>query len=138
LVLREVKREMLDSLKQEVLDANLALPKHGLVTFTWVNVSGINRSEKLMVIKPSGVPYGELEKKDMVVDFSGKVVEGDHKPSSDTPTHLVLYKKILLSEELFIHMHHGQQVGRRLKKEYLLLPQHMQIIFMELCLARGR
>src|SRR5690625_186169 len=84
---------MLDSLKQEVLDANLALPKHGLVTFTWVNVSGINRSEKLMVIKPSGVPYGELEKKDMVVDFSGKVVEGDLKPSSDTPTHLVLYKK---------------------------------------------
>jgi len=85
---------MLDSLKQKVLDANLALPKHNLVNFTWGNVSGVNRGEKLIVIKPSGVPYEELNKKDMVVvDFSGKVVEGDLKPSSDTPTHLVLYKK---------------------------------------------
>lgn len=84
---------MLEDLKQQVLEANLELPKHGLVTFTWGNVSGIDRERGLFVIKPSGVPYEELKAADMVVlDLKGNVVEGDMRPSSDTPTHLVLYQ----------------------------------------------
>ena len=84
---------MLEELKQRVLEANLALPKHNLVTFTWGNVSGINREENLIVIKPSGVPYDDLKIEDMVVvDFDGNIVEGKLKPSSDTPTHIILYK----------------------------------------------
>ncbi|WP_248927000.1 L-ribulose-5-phosphate 4-epimerase [Paenibacillus hamazuiensis] len=84
---------MLEQLKQEVLEANLDLPKYRMVTFTWGNVSGIDRSEGFVVIKPSGVPYEELKRDDMVVvDLDGNVVEGKLKPSSDTPTHLVLYK----------------------------------------------
>lgn len=84
---------MLDKLKEQVLQANLALPEHGLVTFTWGNVSGIDREKGLVVIKPSGVPYPSLRKEHLVVvDLDGNKVEGDLKPSSDTPTHLVLYK----------------------------------------------
>lgn len=84
---------MLEDLKEKVLEANLALPKYNLVTFTWGNVSGVSRDDNLIVIKPSGVPYEELKKEDMVVvDFDGNIVEGDLKPSSDTPTHIVLYK----------------------------------------------
>lgn len=84
---------MLEDLKQQVLEANLELPKHGLVTFTWGNVSGIDRERGLFVIKPSGVPYEDLKAADMVVlDLKGNVVEGDLRPSSDTPTHLVLYQ----------------------------------------------
>lgn len=84
---------MLERLKQDVLEANLLLPKHGLVTFTWGNVSGIDRASGLVVIKPSGVPYDGMTAEDMVVvDLDGNVVEGKWKPSSDTPTHLVLYK----------------------------------------------
>lgn len=84
---------MLDRLKEQVLEANLALPKHQLVTFTWGNVSGICRKENLVVIKPSGVPYDQLKKEDMVVvDLEGHVVEGKLNPSSDTPTHIALYK----------------------------------------------
>lgn len=84
---------MLEQLKKEVLDANLQLPKHGLVTFTWGNVSGIDREQGLVVIKPSGVPYEELKLDDLVVvDLEGKVVEGNLRPSSDTPTHLGLYR----------------------------------------------
>ena len=84
---------MLEKLKHEVLEANLLLPKHGLVTFTWGNVSGIDREIGLVVIKPSGVPYDGMTVDDMVVvDLDGKVVEGKWKPSSDTRTHLVLYK----------------------------------------------
>ncbi len=84
---------MLDTLKQSVLEANLALPKYGLVTFTWGNVSAIDRKENLVVIKPSGVEYDTMTVADMVVVdlFTGKVVEGTKKPSSDTPTHLELY-----------------------------------------------
>lgn len=85
---------MLEELKQQVLEANLALPKYGLVTFTWGNVSGFDKESGLVVIKPSGVPYEDLKTSDLVVlDLDGNVVEGDLKPSSDTPTHLVLYKK---------------------------------------------
>ncbi|MBQ5987805.1 MAG: L-ribulose-5-phosphate 4-epimerase [Clostridia bacterium] len=84
---------MLESLKQQVLEANLLLPKFGLVTFTWGNVSAIDRETELVVIKPSGVPYEGMTAEDMVVvDLSGKVVEGKWKPSSDTPTHVELYK----------------------------------------------
>ncbi|USB31959.1 L-ribulose-5-phosphate 4-epimerase [Paenibacillus sp. YPG26] len=84
---------MLEALKQQVLEANLALPKHHLVTFTWGNVSGIDREKGLIVIKPSGVPYEELKAEQMVVvDMEGRVVEGELRPSSDTPTHVVLYR----------------------------------------------
>lgn len=84
---------MLEQLKSEVLQANLDLPKHGLVTFTWGNVSGIDRERGLVVIKPSGVPYETMTVDDMVVvDLDGNVVGGHRKPSSDTPTHLVLYR----------------------------------------------
>ena len=77
---------MLEQLKQEVLEANLLLPKYGLVTFTWGNVSGIDRDKGLMVIKPSGVEYDGMTAEDMVVVEleTGKVVEGRWKPSSDT------------------------------------------------------
>ena len=86
---------MLEQLKAEVLAANLALPAHQLVTFTWGNVSAVDRASGLMMIKPSGVEYDEMQAEDMVVvDIaSGKVVEGNKKPSSDTPTHLALYRR---------------------------------------------
>ncbi len=85
---------MLESLKKEVLEANLLLPKYGLVTFTWGNVSAVDRESGMMVIKPSGVEYDGMKAEDMVVvDLStGKVAEGKYKPSSDTPTHLELYR----------------------------------------------
>ena len=84
---------MLEQLKQKVLKANLDLVKHNLVTFTWGNVSGIDREKGLVVIKPSGVEYDTMTADDMVViDLDGNVAEGKWKPSSDTPTHLVLYK----------------------------------------------
>ncbi len=84
---------MLDDLKKEVLNANLALPKHNLVTFTWGNVSAIERSLGYVVIKPSGVSYEDMKADDMViVDLEGNIIEGALKPSSDTPTHLALYR----------------------------------------------
>ena len=84
---------MLQELKQKVLKANLDLVKHNLVTFTWGNVSGIDRENGLVVIKPSGVEYDNMTAEDMVViDLEGNIVEGKWKPSSDTPTHLALYK----------------------------------------------
>lgn len=83
---------MLESLKEKVWKANMELPKYGLVTFTWGNVSGIDREKGLVVIKPSGVEYDGMSIEDMVVvDLEGNVVEGKWKPSSDTPTHLALY-----------------------------------------------
>ena len=84
---------MLEALKEQVLAANLLLPQHGLVTFTWGNVSGIDRERGLVVIKPSGVAYDAMTADDMVVvDLNGTVVEGRYRPSSDTPTHIELYK----------------------------------------------
>ena len=84
---------MLEQLKKTVCDANLLLPKYGLITFTWGNVSAIDRETGLVVIKPSGVSYEEMKPEDMVVvDLDGKVVEGTLRPSSDTPTHVELYK----------------------------------------------
>ncbi|MDH6342193.1 L-ribulose-5-phosphate 4-epimerase [Parabacteroides sp. PM6-13] len=84
---------MLEKLKEEVFVANLDLVKHGLVIFTWGNVSAIDKETGLVVIKPSGVSYETMKAEDMVVvDLEGKIVEGRMKPSSDTPTHLALYK----------------------------------------------
>ena len=84
---------MLEELKKEVCEANLLLPKYGLVTFTWGNVSAIDRASGLFVIKPSGVEYDGMSPDDMVVmDLDGNRVEGKYKPSSDTPTHLELYR----------------------------------------------
>jgi len=84
---------MLEELKEEVYRANIDLTKHGLVIFTWGNVSGIDRVRGLVVIKPSGVSYDDMRASDMVVvDMEGWVVEGEFNPSSDTPTHLELYK----------------------------------------------
>ena len=83
---------MLEELKEKVYLANMELPKRGLVTYTWGNVSGVDREKGLFVIKPSGVEYDELKPSDMVVmDLQGNKVEGDMNPSSDTKTHLVLY-----------------------------------------------
>lgn len=85
---------MLEQLKQEVYEANLLLPRYGLVTFTWGNVSGIDRERGLFAIKPSGVEYEKLSPEDLVVvDLEGRRVEGKYNPSSDTPTHLVLYNR---------------------------------------------
>lgn len=84
---------MLEELKQKVFEANLDLVEYGLVLFTWGNASAIDRDKGLVVIKPSGVDYDIMKPEDMVVvDLDGKVVEGSLRPSSDTPTHLVLYK----------------------------------------------
>ena len=84
---------MLEELKQKVYEANMDLPRYGLVTFTWGNVSAVDREKGLFVIKPSGVDYNLLKPEDMVVmDFNGNKVEGRYNPSSDTPTHLELYK----------------------------------------------
>lgn len=84
---------MLDALKKQVQEANLLLPKYNMVTFTWGNVSGIDRDQGLVVIKPSGVPYEELKVEDLVVvNLDGEVVEGNLRPSSDTATHIALYK----------------------------------------------
>jgi len=84
---------MLEELKQQVYEANMLLPKYGLVTFTWGNVSGIDADSGLFVIKPSGVEYDKLTPEDMVVmDLDGNKVEGRYNPSSDTATHLELYK----------------------------------------------
>ncbi len=84
---------MLEELKQQVYEANMLLPKYNLVTFTWGNVSGIDREKGLFVIKPSGVPYETLKPEDMVVlDLEGNQVEGKLNPSTDTATHLELYK----------------------------------------------
>lgn len=84
---------MLEKLKKQVFRANMSLPEHDLVVFTWGNVSGIDREKELVVIKPSGVEYSELTPDKMVVvNFNGEVVEGNLKPSSDTATHIELYK----------------------------------------------
>ena len=84
---------MLEELKQKVYEANMDLPRYGLVTFTWGNVSAVDREKGLFVIKPSGVDYNLLKPEDMVVmDLNGNKVEGRYNPSSDTPTHLELYK----------------------------------------------
>ncbi|MBR2806968.1 MAG: L-ribulose-5-phosphate 4-epimerase [Oscillospiraceae bacterium] len=96
---------MLETLKKQVCAANILLPKYGLVTFTWGNVSGIDRETGLVVIKPSGVSYSGMTPEDMVVvDLDGNVVEGKWRPSSDTPTHVELYKAFPLCGGI-VHTH---------------------------------
>ena len=94
---------MLEELKKQVYEANMELPRRGLITYTWGNVSGIDRESGYFVIKPSGVDYDKLKPEDMVVmDLEGNKIEGDYKPSSDTPTHLELYKKYPVSPSFII------------------------------------
>lgn len=96
---------MLEELKQKVWEANLELYRFGLVIFTWGNVSGIDRRQGLVVIKPSGVSYDIMKPEDMViVDLDGRIVDSKLKPSSDTPTHLVLYKGFRQVEGV-VHTH---------------------------------
>ena len=95
---------MLEQLKKEVYEANMDLVAKGMVIYTWGNVSGIDREKGLVVIKPSGVDYATMTWEDMVVvDMEGNVVEGKYKPSSDTPTHLVIYKAFPQAV-LYIHI----------------------------------
>ena len=102
---------MLEQLKKEVYEANMELPRRGLVTYTWGNVSGIDREKGLFVIKPSGVEYDELKPEDLVVmDLKGNKVEGDMNPSSDTKTHLVLYNAFPQLGGI-VHTHSPHAVG---------------------------
>ena len=120
---------MLEELKKEVYEANMLLPKYGLVTFTWGNVSGIDRESGLVVIKPSGVDYDKMTADDMVVvDLEGNRVEGNLNPSSDTATHLELYKAFPIWVVSSIHIPHGQPVGHRQEEESLATEPHMPTI----------
>ncbi|NMA66620.1 MAG: L-ribulose-5-phosphate 4-epimerase [Clostridiaceae bacterium] len=86
---------MLEDLKQAVLEANLELQKRGLIVYTWGNVSGIDRASGIIAIKPSGVEYDSMKREDIVlIDLEGNIVEGNLKPSSDSPTHIALYKNL--------------------------------------------
>lgn len=102
---------MLEALKKQVYEANMELPRRGLITYTWGNVSGIDRESGYFVIKPSGVEYDALTPDDMVVmDLKGNKIEGKYKPSSDTATHIELYKKY---EEIggIVHTHSPEAVA---------------------------
>ncbi len=102
---------MLEQLKQAVYEANLELPRRGLVTYTWGNVSGIDRERGLVVIKPSGVAYEDLTPETLVVlDLEGRIVEGDLNPSSDTKTHLELYRAFPALGGV-VHTHSPHAVG---------------------------
>ncbi len=110
---------MLEELKQRVLDANLLLPKYGLITFTWGNVSEIDREKGIVAIKPSGVEYDVMTRDDIVlVDLDGNIVEGNLRPSSDLDTHLGFYRNFPNIEVLFIHIPLGQRVFAQAGKRY--------------------
>jgi len=116
---------MLEELKKRVYEANMLLPKYGLVTFTWGNVSEIDRESGLFVIKPSGVDYDLLTPDDMVVmDLNGNKVEGRYRPSSDTPTHLELYKAFPAA--LFTPIPPMRQAGHRREEAFRATEQPMQ------------
>ena len=112
------RNNMLEELKQRVLDANLLLPKYGLITFTWGNVSEIDREKGIVAIKPSGVEYDVMTRDDIVlVDLDGNIVEGNLRPSSDLDTHLEFYRNFFqILEVLFIHIPLGQRALHRLEK----------------------
>ncbi len=102
---------MLKDLRDAVYEANMDLPKRGLVVYTWGNVSGVDRDKGLIVIKPSGVEYDELKPEDLViVDFDNKIVEGKMNPSSDTKTHVELYKSFPTVGGI-VHTHSSHAVG---------------------------
>ncbi len=128
------KKETKDvrTIKKEVYEANMELPKRGLITYTWGNVSGIDRESGLFVIKPSGVDYDKLSPEDMVVmDLDGNRVEGDLNPSSDTPTHIELYKAF---KDLggIVHTHSPWATSWAQAGEvFHAMEQHMQITSME-------
>lgn len=113
---------MLEELKQKVYEANMLLPKYGLVTFTWGNVSGIDRESGLFVIKPSGVDYETMTADDMVVmDLKGNKVEGHYRPSSDTDTHLEIYKAFPnVGGIVHTHSPYSNQLGTGWKKYSVL------------------
>ena len=122
---------MLEQLKKEVYEANMLLPKYGLVTFTWGNVSGIDREKGLFVIKPSGVEYDLLTPEDMVVvDLDGNRVEGRYNPSSDTATHVVLYNRFPDIGGI-VHTHSSwQRAGHRQGAVFHVTEQLTLIIYM--------
>ena len=121
---------MLEELKKQVYEANMELPRRGLITYTWGNVSGIDRESGYFVIKPSGVDYDRLSPEDMVVmDLEGNRIEGKYKPSSDTPTHIELYKAAWC-----IHIPRGRPPGRRPAGVFRAMAQRMQTI----CTDRSR
>ena len=112
---------MLEELKKEVYEANMLLPKYDLVTFTWGNVSGIDREKGLFVIKPSGVDYDKLTPEDMVVvDLQGNKVEGDLNPSSDTATHVELYNRFPNIGGVVHTFSMGNKLGSGRKRNSLL------------------
>ena len=112
---------MLEELKKRVYEANMLLPKYGLVTFTWGNVSEIDRESGLFAIKPSGVDYDKLTPDDMVImDLEGNKVEGRYNPSSDTPTHLELYKAFPNIGGVVHTFSMGDKLGTGRKRDSLL------------------
>ena len=128
---------MLKMLKEQVLKANLDLVKNGLVLFTWGNVSAIDKETNLVVIKPSGVSYDEMTAEDMVVvDLNGKIIEGKLNPSSDTPTHLELYKAY---PEIGVVVHTHSSYATAFAQAGRIFPhtaRRMRTIFTAKCLAR--
>lgn len=129
---------MLEELKKQVYEANMLLPKYGLVTFTWGNVSGIDREKGLFVIKPSGVEYDKLKPEDMVVvDLEGNKVEGDYNPSSDTQHMWFCTTVSRKSVVLYIPILPGLQAGRRQEEIFHAMELPMQITSMVLFHACG-
>lgn len=120
---------MLEELKKQVYEANMELPRRGLITYTWGNVSGIDRESGYFVIKPSGVDYDALSPDDMVVmDLDGNKIEGRYKPSSDTATHIELYKSTRRSVVLYIPIPRRLSRGRRRAETFRFTAQRMQTI----------
>ena len=113
---------MLEELKQRVYEANMQLPKYGLVTFTWGNVSEIDRETGCFAIKPSGVEYDLLKPEDMVImDLDGNKIEGKYNPSSDTATHIELYKAFdRIGGIVHTHSSYGYKLGA-VRKKYSML-----------------
>ena len=122
---------MLEELKKRVYEANMLLPKHGLVTFTWGNVSEIDRETGYFAIKPSGVDYDKLTPDDMViVDLEGNKIEGKYNPSSDTATHVELYKAFSKIGGI-VHIHPGRPAGLRRAEGFRATELPMRIICTE-------
>lgn len=123
-------RNHVRGIKKQVYEANMELPRRGLITYTWGNVSGIDRESGYFVIKPSGVDYDALSPDDMVVmDLEGNKIEGRYKPSSDTATHIELYKNTKRSVESYIPIPRKLSHGRRQEEISLFMEPHMQTTF---------